>query len=145
MTVENVLTTITWKTLATWWQLFYTCLRGRSFKTSSRENVFKVQDREVEAQTQCRECHNGTSWILKRAAKWKPMKVKSFKRKAVRKSTYKVSFIFLVLSGRSSETDLKQSEFTVCIAKLIAPSYSRSLAHKNMKKEIRWRRLKRQN
>ena len=23
------------------------------------------------AQTQCRECHNGTSWILKAAAKWK--------------------------------------------------------------------------
>ena len=55
----------------------------------------------------------------------------------MRKSNLKVSFIFLVSRGRSSKTNLTQNEITVCIAKLIAPSYSRSLAHKNKKKEIR--------
>ena len=65
------------------------------------------------------------------------MKVKSLKRKKVRKSNLEVSFIFLVLRGRSSKPNLKQNESTVFITKLIAPSYSRSLADKNMKKEIR--------
>ena len=71
MQIENVLTTITWKTLTTWRQLLYTCLRGRSFKKCSGKSFQRSRSRSrTTAQKQCRECHNGTSWILKRAAKW---------------------------------------------------------------------------
>ena len=44
--------------------------RLKNFTTGKCFQSSKSRSR-TRAQTQCRECHNGTSWILKRAAKWK--------------------------------------------------------------------------
>lgn len=101
MTSENVLTTITWKTLATSDNHFnHTCLRGRSFKksweikcfqslrarsrtTAQTHSLFVITItllKRIERQSQKKTClqehkkkwDNGTSWSAK-------IKVKSFK------------------------------------------------------------------